>query len=71
MNTPHATRELVEAIAKHSVEHCAEPCPWDAVAPIVQFGIKEQVLRYLNHTIPALIDAGWTPPAPNTEGDQA
>ena len=60
----HITTELVEGIAKHSVEHAEHGCPWDVVDPLVQYGIRERVLEFMRHAVPVMLEQGWQPPEP-------
>lgn len=59
----HLTTELVDAVARAPFDSGRAGCPWDAVAPIHQYGLRARALSFLGDAIPVQLAQGWRPPA--------
>lgn len=58
----HVTTELVDAVARAPFDSGRAGCPWDAVAPIHQYGLRARALSFLGDAIPVMLAQGWRPP---------
>lgn len=59
----HITTELVDAVARAPFDSGRAGCPWDAVAPIHQYGLRAGALSFLGDAIPVMLAQNWRPPA--------